>query len=77
MKELQKGQVTLWEENEDFKGYVPLFIPRIGPNEVIGLLALSERQNGRGYSGDDLKALVQLGGKIGEALYNLELEGEG
>jgi hypothetical protein len=77
MKEMQKERVTLWEENEDFKRYVPLFIPRIGPNEVIGLLALSERKNGRGYSGDDLKSLVQLGGKIGEALYNLELEGEG
>ena len=77
MKEMQKERVTLWEENEDFEGYVPLFIPRIGLNEVIGLLALSDRKNGRGYSGDDLKALVQLGGKIGEALYNLELEGEG
>jgi hypothetical protein len=77
MQEMQKERVTLWEENEDFKEYVPLFIPRIGPNEVIGLLALSERKNGRGYSGDDLKALVQLGGKIGEALYKLELEREG
>ena len=74
-KELQMGRVTLWEENKDFQGYVPLSVPRIGPNEVIGLLALSERKNGRGYSGDDLMALVQLGGKIGEALYNLELEG--
>jgi len=77
MEELQKERVTVWEEDKDFNGYVPLFIPRIGPNEVIGLLALSERKNGRGYSGDDLKALVQLGGKIGEALYNQELEGKG
>ena len=76
MKEMQKERAALWEENEDFDGFVPLFIPRIGPNEVLGLLALSERQNGRGYSGDDLKALAQLGRKIGEALYYLELEGK-
>lgn len=73
MKELQSERAAAWEESSDFFGYVPLFIPRVGPNEVLGLLALSQRKNGRGYSGDDLKALAALGAKIGRALYALEL----
>ena len=73
MKELQRARAAAWEEAPDFAGYIPLFIPRVGPNEVLGLLALSERKNGRGYSGDDLKALAELGGKLGKVLYALEL----
>jgi hypothetical protein len=73
MKELQRERAAAWEESPHFHGYIPLFIPRVGPNEVLGLLALSKRKGGRGYSGDDLKALAALGGKIGKALYALEL----
>jgi hypothetical protein len=74
LKELQRERAAVWEESLHFSGYIPLFIPRVGPNEVIGLLALSERIQRRGYSGDDLKALVQLGGKLGKVLYAHELK---
>jgi hypothetical protein len=74
MKELQRARAAAWEENTHFSGYIPLFIPRVGANEVLGLLALSKRKNGRGYSGDDLKALTELGSKLGKVLYALELK---
>jgi hypothetical protein len=73
MKELQHTRAAVWEESPHFSGYIPLYIPRVGLNKVLGLLALSERKNGRGFSGDDLKALALLGGKLGKALYALEL----
>jgi GAF domain-containing protein len=49
-------------------GHVPLFVDRGKSNEVLGLLSVGLRTNGRGYSGDDLKGLVELGNKIGLAL---------
>jgi hypothetical protein len=33
--------------------------------DLLGVLAVGARDNGRGYSGDELKGLVVLGGKIG------------
>ncbi len=74
MKDLQDGRVTTSEKNPNFHLYVPLYIPRVGLNEVLGLMVLSHRKNGRGYSVDDKKAMTQLGLRLGEALYNLKLE---
>jgi len=54
-------------------GYVPIHVDRGRTTELLGLLAIGTRDNGRGYSGDDLKGLVDLGGKIGLALRAVEL----
>ena len=73
MKDLQdEGAITM-ENDPEFDVFVPLYIPRVGPNDVLGLLALSRRKYGRGYSGDDKKALTQLGLRLGEFLYKLKL----
>jgi len=48
---------------------VPLFVPRLRSKELVGLLTISERKDGRGYSSDDRRALVDLGGEVGTAIY--------
>jgi hypothetical protein len=57
-------------------GHVPLFIDRGESNELLGLLSVGARTNGKGYSGDDLKGLVELGNKIGLALNAIKLAEE-
>jgi hypothetical protein len=54
-------------------GHVPIFIDRGKSNEILGLLSVGKRVNGRGYSGDDLKGLVELGGNIGLALKAIQM----
>jgi hypothetical protein len=46
-------------------GYVPIHVDRGRVTDLLGVLAVGARDNGRGYSGDELKGLVVLGGKIG------------
>jgi len=48
---------------------VPLYVPRLRSKELVGLLTISERKDGRGYSSDDRRALVDLGGEVGTAIY--------
>lgn len=52
---------------------VPLYVPRLRTKELVGVLALGLRKNGRGYSSDDKRALVELGGQVGTALYAAQL----
>ena len=54
-------------------GHVPVYIDRGKTNEVLGLLSIGARDNGKGYSGDELKGLADLGGKIGLALNAIQL----
>jgi hypothetical protein len=67
-EELQKKRVVASEGMANLAGHVPLFIDRGKSNELLGLLSVGSRASGKGYSGDDLKGLVELGNKIGLAL---------
>lgn len=51
----------------------PLYVPRLRSKQVVGLLAIGLRKQGRGYSSDDRAALAELGGQVGTALYAAEL----
>ena len=53
--------------------HVPVFVDRGKANEVRALLSIGARANGKGYSGDDLKGLAELGGKVGLALNAVQL----
>lgn len=68
LEDLQKKRVVASDGLDHLAGHVPLFIDRGKSNELLGLLSVGSRTNGKGYSGDDLKGLVELGSKIGLAL---------
>jgi hypothetical protein len=76
-EELMKKRVVASEGSSLIAGHVPLFIDRGESNELLGLLSVGARANGKGYSGDDLKGLVELGNKIGLALNAIKLAEEG
>jgi hypothetical protein len=52
---------------------IPLYVPRLRSKEVVGVMQVGLRKNGRGYSSDDKRALVELGGEVGTALYAVKL----
>lgn len=54
-----------------FTALVPMLVPRLSEPDVIGVLALGQRAKGRGYSGYDLKSLVEVGESLGTAIYAL------
>ena len=72
-EELQKKRVITSEGNGSLTGHTPVFIERGKANELLGLLSIGSRTNGKGYSGDDLKGLIELGNKIGLALNAVEM----
>ncbi len=72
-EELQKKRVVASEGKGALTGHIPMFIDRGNYNELLGLLSIGSRKNGKGYSGDDLKGLVELGNKIGLALNAIRL----
>ena len=72
-EELQKKRVIASEGKGSLTGHTPVFIDRGKANEMLGLLSIGSRTNGKGYSGDDLKGLVELGKKIGLALNAVEM----
>jgi len=74
-EELQKKHVVASEGKGLLTGHIPVFIDRGKSNELLGLLSIGSRTNGKGYSGDDLKGLVELGNKIGLALNAIQLGG--
>jgi hypothetical protein len=74
-EELQKKRVIASEGGDLLSGHVPLYIDRGKQNELLGLLSVGSRTNGKGYSGDDLKGLVELGSMIGLALNAIQLGG--
>jgi len=73
---LLKKRVVPSEGSGVIAGYVPLFIDRGDAIELLGLLVVGPRANGKGYSGDDLKGLVALGKKVGLALNAIQLAAE-
>jgi hypothetical protein len=72
-EELMKKRVVASDEIAPLEGLVPLFIDRGMSNEILGLLAVGSRASGKGYSGDDLKGLVELGGKLGLAINAIQM----
>lgn len=71
--ELRRKRVIADRGGGPAVGLTPIFIDRGDEIEILGLMAVGGRTNGRGYSGDDLKALAELGGKIGLALNAVQL----
>lgn len=74
--ELRRKRVVANEDGWEAVGYVPIFIDRRNTIDLLGLLAVGRRENGRGYSGDELKGMAELGGKIGLALNAIRLGAE-
>jgi len=67
-RELEKKRVIAAEGSGSLAAHVPVYVDRGETSEVLGLLSIGARENGKGYSGDDLKGLAELGGKVGLAL---------
>jgi MFS family permease len=74
--DLDKKRVVASEAPGVITGHVPIHVDRGKSIELLGLLSFGARANGKGYSGDDLKGLVELGGKIGLALRAIQLGGK-
>lgn len=72
-EDLEKKRVIAADGAGSLVGHVPVYVDRGNANEVLGLLSIGARENGKGYSGDDLHALAELGGKIGLALNAIRL----
>jgi hypothetical protein len=60
---LEQKRVVAVETMVPLVVHVPVFVDRGKMNEVLGLLSIGARENGKGYSGDDLKGLADLGGR--------------
>jgi hypothetical protein len=73
LKKLEKGEAIHLPEGEPFKLLVPLCVPRLKVYDLVGVLALSSRTKGRGYSRDHLTDLTALGRSAGTALHMLQL----
>lgn len=72
-RELEKGRVIAAQAGGPLINHVPIYVDRGKTNELLGLLSIGARDNGRGYSGDDLRGLAELGAKIGLALNAVHL----
>lgn len=72
-KELERKRVIPAESSGSLVGHVPVYVDRGEKCQILGLLSIGPRENGKGYSGDDLKGLAELGGKIGLALNAIQL----
>lgn len=73
---LQKGEVVKQAETSDFSLLVPLVLHRGERSELIGILALGPRQDGRQYSMDELWTFKTLSNRAGTALYIAQLNME-
>lgn len=67
--EHKKGIVH--ENEKPFITTVPIYLARRKAPELLGVLRLGKRLQGRGYSGDDIKTLVSFGAKLGQPVYAL------
>jgi hypothetical protein len=69
-KDLSAGKVV---SEASTRLLAPLYISRLRNKQLVGVLAMGLRKDGRGYSSDDRRALVELGGYVGTALYAAQL----
>lgn len=72
---LQKGEVVQ-PSGSEFSLLVPLMLHRGGRSELIGVLALGPRQDGRQYSIDELWTFKTLASRAGTAIYIAQLNME-
>jgi hypothetical protein len=56
----------------EFPVSVPVYWQRRKSQQLLGVLRLGKRAQGRGYTVDELKALHSFGGKLGRAVYALD-----
>ncbi|MBJ7898367.1 MAG: hypothetical protein GC158_00280 [Cyanobacteria bacterium RI_101] len=73
LAQLEKGVALQPAEGNLFSLLIPLALPREKQVELVGILGLGPRENGRGYSSDDRHALQILGRQAGVALYIAQL----
>jgi len=69
LKNMRKGKVTARPEDSTFPLVVPLTLARGKDLQLIGVLALGSRFDGRGYSHEELSSFKTLGSQAGTAIY--------
>jgi PDZ domain len=73
LKKLENATIVNLPENAPFAMLVPLTVSRFKVNDLVGVLAVGPRTQGRGYSRDHLNDLSALGRNAGMALHMLKL----
>ena len=73
LKKLEKANVISLPDGGPFAILVPLTVSRLKVYDLVGILAIGPRPQGRGYSRDHLNDLSALGKNAGTALYMLKL----
>jgi hypothetical protein len=73
LKKLENAVIVNLPEGAPFAMLVPLTVSRFKVNDLIGVLAVGPRTQGRGYSRDHLNDLSALGRNAGMALHILKL----
>jgi hypothetical protein len=68
----QKKSLSSSTPAVDFPVSVPLYWQRRKSQQLLGVLRLGKRAEGRGYTVDELKALHSFGGRLGRAIYALD-----
>ncbi|MEY2856530.1 MAG: hypothetical protein RLZZ74_839, partial [Cyanobacteriota bacterium] len=73
LEHLQRSEVVEHLLDPIFSILIPLSLPRKTKPELLGVLALGQRTNGRGYSLEEKFALKKLGQEAGLAIYIAQL----
>ena len=73
LKHLQRSEVVERSLDPMFSILIPLSLPRKIKPELLGILALGNRTNGRGYSFEEKSALKKLEKEAGLAIYIAQL----
>lgn len=68
---LEHKKGILAEDGKPFVLTVPIYLARRRGPELLGVLRLGKRKQGRGFSGGDVKTLVAFGAKLAEPIYAL------
>jgi len=73
LKKLENATIVILPETKPFAMLVPLTVSRFNVNDLVGVLAVGPRTQGRGYSRDHQNDLSALGRNAGMALHMLKL----
>jgi hypothetical protein len=73
MKKLESASIVNLPEPAPFAMLVPLTVSRFKVNDLVGVLAIGPRTQGRGYSRDHQNDLSALGRNAGMAMHILKL----
>ena len=73
LQHLQRSEIVQHSLDPIFSILIPLSLPRKTKPELLGVLALGQRTNGRGYSLEEKSALKKLGQEAGLAIYITQL----